>query len=283
VISKTTIGMARDPGQKRPGGFTLIELLVVIAIIAILAALLLPALSAAKQRGKTAFCKNNLHQLATAMALYFTENKHYPGCWWIHQTTGVDHYVWPERMLSYAGDNRNVFSCPSARLEAAWNIKLNNSLGCNVEDGHYDPYAIHQESRFEYGYNDWGVMQAKLGDPDYPQLGLGGDVTGPFFKGYITENRVVSPSQMIMFGDAKADGSYDGSLDPTEQDQWPSNRHARRTNLIFVDSHIEEPLRSLVIDPAPDNSWRSRWNNDNQPHNDLTWFVDPAVENAIEH
>jgi prepilin-type N-terminal cleavage/methylation domain-containing protein/prepilin-type processing-associated H-X9-DG protein len=283
VISKTTIGMARDPGQKRPGGFTLIELLVVIAVIAILAALLLPALSAAKRRGKTAFCKNNLHQLATAMALYFTENKHYPGCWWIHQTTGIDHYVWPERMLSYAGDNRNVFSCPSARPEAAWNIKLNNSLGCNVEDGHYDPYAIHQESRFEYGYNDWGVMQAKLGDPDYPQLGLGGDVTGPFFQGSITENRVVSPSQMIMFGDAKADGSYDGSLDPTEQDQWPSNRHARRTNLVFVDSHIEEPLRSLVIDPAPDNSWRSRWNNDNQPHNDLTWFVDPAVENAIEH
>jgi prepilin-type processing-associated H-X9-DG protein len=106
-------------------------------------------------------------------------------------------------------------------------------------------------------------------------------VTGPFFKGFITENQIVSPSQMIMFGDAKADGSFDGSLDPTEQGQWPSSRHSRRSNLLFVDSHIETPLRWNVIDPGADNPWRNRWNNDNQPHNDLIWSVDPAVEAVL--
>jgi hypothetical protein len=107
-------------------------------------------------------------------------------------------------------------------------------------------------------------------------------VTGPFFKGFMTEHNVADPAQMMMFGDAKADGSFDGSLDPTEQDQWPSNRHARRTYLEFVDSHIENPLRKVVIDPAPGNPWRPRWNNDNQPHDDLIWYVDPAREAVID-
>ncbi len=149
-------------------GFTLIELLVVIAIIAILAAMILPALGRAKAKAKQTACINNQRQMGLALTMYTGDQQAYCGSY----SANNDVYVWPERLLPYAGKNRGVFCCPGAEQDSWWDTNLNKSL---VSKPGY-PFGVTSGSRFSMAINDWGLLQSFLSSMQYPCLGLGGDV-----------------------------------------------------------------------------------------------------------
>lgn len=183
-----------DASRRSTGvGFTLIELLVVITIIGVLAGLLMSAVSGAKAKAQAIACKNNLRQIGLATAMYLGDQRQYPGGLWVGRDDGgQDYYVWPPRLLGEMSGARGVFRCPTAPRDAAWDPKVNRTLGAWLAEGVGDPFGIRDIARFSIGYNDWGVGQSTVDKPDLPQLGLGGDVSGPFYKGPVTEAVVVT-------------------------------------------------------------------------------------------
>jgi prepilin-type N-terminal cleavage/methylation domain-containing protein/prepilin-type processing-associated H-X9-DG protein len=123
--------------------FTLIELLVVIAIIAILASMLLPALSSARQRAWTIQCNSNLHQIGLGMTLYADDaNGLYPESGgsipWNVISPQTRNYSWMQQIFSYV-QNTNVFHCPANKLlpanrQSAFNY-FNGSRAAFVASG----------------------------------------------------------------------------------------------------------------------------------------------------
>ena len=208
-------------GAGSPAAFTLIELLVVIAIIAILAAMLLPALSSAKQRAWTTTCNSNLHQIGLGMRMFADDNNDfYPesggDIYWgaIDATTGKA--SWMEQIFSYV-NNTNVYNCPgNVQLPLAYRGPFNYFNGCNAafvaaggQNAAVKGSAILLTSAFVLGGDTAGTVNNGTGlkfDPldadkdDYTQNCVGGAASPT----YTLFSQIHTKGQNVMFADGHA-------------------------------------------------------------------------------
>jgi prepilin-type N-terminal cleavage/methylation domain-containing protein len=207
--------------------FTLIELLVVIAIIAILAALLLPALAKAKGKAQQSSCVNNLKQLALGISIYATDNN--DATLPMYSPPVNNGPSWADLLFDQLHSEK-TFLCPTDTKSTNCSFGVNEDAFPDLTETNTDSPAPRKLTGFRTPVNIVGV-----GD-----LGTEDDFTTQRPDAIV----MLAPSSPLKAGANDSDNAR------------PSTRHSQRCDLNFMDGHCEAmKLNQFYIMQTPQDKW----------------------------
>jgi prepilin-type processing-associated H-X9-DG protein/prepilin-type N-terminal cleavage/methylation domain-containing protein len=257
-------------------GFTLVELLVVIGVVSLLAALLLPTLSLAKSYGRSASCKNHLHQLGMALKMY-ADDHHSTFPYYLgpagpsygdelgQKGKAVGLVYWSSKLIPYYPLNwtNHLFHCPGYKGAIT---------GPTSDPGSAERYG-------SYAYNIWGsaghpltISTFGLGPILYwnvppvaeSQITLPSDMLSIGESRFLTTNAVSVPGGTVRGGAGGGDAMQCGN----SLDLFDPARHGKNYNQLFCDGHVSSLSPWVLFNPT---NTASMWNYDHEPHPELWW------------